>query len=177
MLTQEEKETLLSLTRTYLRDTLIHGQKEPIRSTLNGLQRSGGVFVTLIKQGQLRGCIGRLNSEKPIYSCVQELVLSAALNDSRFTPVSIEELESLSIEISLLSPFEKVLDQESIHIGTHGLYFLYQNYSGLLLPQVAIKQGWDVDAFLSQITRKAGVPSISWSQGDLFIFTAEIIKE
>ena len=128
------------------------------------LQGRCGAFVTLYRQGALRGCIGYVQPFKPLVETVREVAQSAAFADPRFPAVCRDELARLRIEISVLSPLRRETDPACIRVGSHGL-LLRQGYrSGLLLPQVAVEYGWDRETFLDQTCRKAGLPAGAWRQ-------------
>ena len=142
-----------------------------------GLLQERGAFVTLKKHGQLRGCIGRLIAEGPLYLTVQRVAMEAAVNDARFPPVTPDELPEIEIEISVLSPLEPVEDISQIEVGKHGLLIVKGGHQGVLLPQVATEQGWDRKEFLRGVCRKAGLPEDAWKDAKLYIFTAEVFGE
>lgn len=139
---------------------------------------SGGAFVTLRIGDALRGCIGHLRSEAPVTETTAEMARSAAFNDPRFPPLSREELEKLSIEISRLSEFFPITPEEVV-VGEHGLLLRLGFRSGLLLPQVPGEQGWDKRAYLSGLCRKAGLPDGAYAdpEAELLAFTAEVFGE
>jgi AmmeMemoRadiSam system protein A len=116
------------------------------------------VFVSTHREAHLRGCIGRIEAKSPLYETTAECTVSAAVSDHRFSRVMIEELESLSFEISVLSVLEKGLTPEQLEVGRHGLLIEKYGKRGLLLPQVAAQCGWDRSEFLSQTCVKAGLP-------------------
>lgn len=138
-----------------------------------------GVFVSIHKHGELRGCIGYIRGYKNIVDSVQEMALSAAFRDPRFPPLRADELPVIRLEISILSPMIPVEDIADITIGRDGLYLEHPYSSGLLLPQVATEWGWDRDTFLAQLCRKASLPNKSWMDKDarLYRFCAEIFAE
>jgi AmmeMemoRadiSam system protein A len=135
-------------------------------------------FVTLRRHdGELRGCIGRVEVSQPLFRTVQDCAISAATNDFRFPPVTAAELDDIVIEISALSPFRPLGDPDQIQIGQHGLLIRREFRVGLLLPQVASDRGWDRDEFLRAICMKAGLPDDAWHDADLHVFTAEVFEE
>jgi AmmeMemoRadiSam system protein A len=142
-----------------------------------------GAFVTLhIKEAadrRLRGCIGRMSTPDPLRRTVRSMALDAAFGDPRFPPVKKEELLRCHIEISALSPMEKCPGPEQVKVGVHGLYLIYQGRAGVLLPQVPLEQGWDLNEYLDYICVKAGVPPKSYLApgAELFTFTAEVFGE
>ncbi len=144
-----------------------------------------GVFVTLKKEGQLRGCIGFPLPMFPLGIAVVKAAVAAAFDDFRFPPLKKEELGGLEIELSVLSVPEQIdvkdpLEYlEKIKIGRDGLIIEYMGHSGLLLPQVPEEQGWDVKEYLEGICIKAGLPAGSWSEDGVVLksFQAQIFGE
>jgi len=138
-----------------------------------------GAFVTLRKEGNLRGCIGNIVSDRPIQETICEMSEAAAFRDPRFTPLSKNEIENISIEISILSPLEKVENLSKIKPGRDGLYVKNGFYSGLLLPQVATEQGWDREKFINHTFIKAGLSPeyIHDENTEIYSFTADVFSE
>ena len=136
------------------------------------LQRAGA-FVTLMRQGELRGCIGHTQADMPLWQVVQQMAISAAENDPRFYPMTPDELDDLEIEISVLSPLQHISSIDEIEVGKHGLMITKGFHRGLLLPQVPTEYGWDRDTFLEALCEKAGLPPGNWRHGaTLETFTA-----
>jgi AmmeMemoRadiSam system protein A len=127
----------------------------------------------------LRGCIGYIEAVKPLMETIEEMALSAAFRDYRFSPVEQKEIDDLSIEISVLSPIHRTEDVSEIEVGRHGIIISGEGRRGLLLPQVAVEYGWDRDTFLSQTCVKAGLPADAWRSDNITIeiFSAEIFSE
>ena len=181
MTSDKDRINLISIARAAITADL-EGEKPELEELLpSGAGRpegSGGVFVTLKIAGQLRGCIGRLQSGDPIDETVAEMARFAAFSDPRFPPLSRDELDSISIEISRLSAFFPI-SAEEVEVGIHGLMLRSGYRSGLLLPQVPGEQGWDRETFLSGLCRKSGLPDGSWENPDatLEAFTAEVFGE
>jgi AmmeMemoRadiSam system protein A len=140
---------------------------------------SGAGPVSAEKGGQLRGCIGRMGSPDPLEQTVRTMALEAAFGDPRFPPLKEPELAQCRIEISVLSPMEKCADPYSVKVGVHGLYLIYRGRSGVLLPQVPVEQGWDLQAYLDYICVKAGLPPKSYEApgAELLTFTAAVFGE
>jgi AmmeMemoRadiSam system protein A len=182
-LTAEDRKALLEIVRAAIAEQLQVGSKAnraPETHQISPvLQEKRGVFVTLKKRGQLRGCIGYIQAYKPLAQAVEEMALAAAFQDPRFAPLKRSELQDLSIEISVLSPLKRIETVEEIEIGKHGLYIMLGHHSGLLLPQVATEYGWDALTFLEETCYKAGLPHDAWrdKQAVIFTFSAEIIEE
>ena len=126
------------------------------------LQKVCGVFVTLEKQGRLRGCIGSIVGTQPLVAGVVQNAVSAATRDPRFPPVTPEELGELSIEISVLTPLRRARGPAEIEIGRHGVVLKQGNRQAVFLPQVAPEQGWDRDTMLEHLALKAGLPAGAW---------------
>ncbi len=134
------------------------------------LKESLGAFVTLKIKGRLRGCIGNIVGEGPLWKTIIRMAREAAFNDPRFPELTAQELQLLELEISILSPLELVPDMTRIEPGRHGLVVRKGPYSGLLLPQVAREWGWDRETFLAQTCRKAGLPEDCHKDKDVQIF-------
>jgi len=176
-LTKEQKKTLLNIARKTLEEYLKTGNIPEFHIDDPELKKNMGVFVTLKKHGQLRGCIGLIRGIKPLYLGVQEMAISAATRDPRFPPVKYDELKDIEIEISVLTPFQRVKKPEEIKIGRDGLYIVKGFYSGLLLPQVPVEWGWDRETFLRQVCYKAGLPGDAWRDAELYKFQALVFSE
>jgi len=174
-----EREALLKLARATLERFLTLGDAPIVRPAEPGLWQKRAAFVTLEEDGELRGCIGELVGRRPLYLSVQWAALSAALADPRFPPLTAEELSQVEIEVSALTPLEEVQDINDIEVGTHGLLIAKGGKQGVLLPQVAVEEGWDREAFLRAVCRKAGLPEDAWQDEDarLYSFTAEVFRE
>lgn len=174
-LTQPDKNALLEIARNSV-ETAVTKQKlyecKVPRSDALTLER--GAFVTLTRKGELRGCIGFVAPTEPLYLTVRDVAMMAAMRDTRFPPVTSKELADLEYEISVLSPMRHVLDVREIRVGRDGLLIRNGPQEGLLLPQVAAEQGWDLLTFLEEVCLKAGLPKHAWQNpaSDLFRFTA-----
>ena len=178
-LNHEEKIYLLSLARTTISHYLDSQNLPSAQPVSDKLKEKFGVFVTLHKHGQLRGCIGYIEGIAPLYQAVVEMAKSAAFNDPRFNPVVKKEIPDLEIEISVLSSLKKVKDVKEIQVGKHGIIIQQGFQRGLLLPQVATEWGWNREEFLEQTCHKAGLPADAWKDpsSEIFIFSAEIFNE
>jgi AmmeMemoRadiSam system protein A len=178
-LTRTEKQFLLQLAREKI-VARCQRKKIPEKPFFSEpLKEKLGVFVSLHSGGELRGCIGYIKGIRPLQQAVAEMAESAAFHDPRFLPVSGEEIDTLEIEISVLSKLDRVDDISEIKVGSDGLLIERGLFSGLLLPQVATEMGWDRETFLSQTCRKAGLPAVEWKSGKctIYKFTAEIFSE
>ena len=177
-LTSAQRGELLSLARSTLIEYINSGTLPEYETDDPVISRRSGVFVTLKKNGELRGCIGNLRNNLPLYLAVQEMAASAATSDPRFPPLTFEELDQVSIEISVLSPLRRITDIDLIEVGKHGLVIHQSGRQGVLLPQVAAEEGWDRQAFLENLCLKAGLPFDCWqAQPILYTFTALVFGE
>lgn len=179
MLDKAQKKRLLGIARKSIEDYL--SGKDPAASesdpVLNG---NMGAFVTLHKKGELRGCIGRMIADGPLYLTVKDMAVEAAVRDPRFPPVSPGELKDIEIEISVLTPLEKVDSADEIQLGKHGVLVRKGFRSGVFLPQVAVETGWTKEEFLSNLCAgKAGLSPNAWKDGsaELYIFSAVVFSE
>ena len=178
-ISDSEKESLLRIAKESIEATVLNRGKNRIRvsDTSGTLSERCGLFVTLHKNGQLRGCIGRVESNIPLYKAVEEVAALSAHYDNRFPPVSPEELNHLEIEISVLSPPQKITDISQIKLGIHGIIIRKDNRSGVFLPQVATDTGWSLEEFLGYCARdKAGIGRDGWKSADIYIFTSTILQ-
>lgn len=188
-LTADEERILLRLAREtlvrHVRDgLLLDPETFPLTPSL---RERHGAFVTLRVGGALRGCIGYAANIEPLAWCVRDNAINAASRDPRFAPVAPWELDGITIEISALTPgdtpetpFKRVQDIAEIVIGRDGLFVeLPPERGGLLLPQVAPEQGWDVTQFLEATCRKAGYPPDAWRRPEVRIhrFSAQVFSE
>lgn len=177
-LTEPEKTKLLGIARSALESRLGPGEVPDFDPDEPALASDAGAFVSLHRGGHLRGCIGVFSSDEPLYRTVVSMAIAAATQDPRFIPVTAEELASISIEISVLSPMKKIEDVTEIEVGRHGIYIIKGVHRGVLLPQVAVEHGFDRYTFLDQTCMKAGLAPGEWREGaGIYIFEAEIFKE
>jgi AmmeMemoRadiSam system protein A len=188
IITGEEKKLLLRETRETIAARL-EGRRpryerdeeaaRNIREGRSALGRPCGAFVTLHRGGKLRGCIGRMTASLPLAETVHAMALEAAFGDPRFPPLEAEELGSCHIEISALSPMEDCPDPRQVKVGIHGLYLIHRGRAGVLLPQVPVEQGWNLDEYLDYICVKAGLPPHSYDEpgARLLTFTALVFGE
>ncbi len=177
-LTGDERSFLLDLARRSV-EARLQGLPPPDLSSAPSRLRAGrGAFVTLQRSGELRGCIGWMSTNRPLCEVVRDVAAAAATEDPRFPPLTSEELRDLDIEISVLSPAEQVHDRSRIAVGRHGLMVTQGPWRGVLLPQVAIDQGWDAATFVRQTCLKAGLPPDACDRGaTLEAFEAEVFSE
>lgn len=167
---EHEKQVLRSLALESIKARLEHRHPDYDEPT-DALQAVRGAFVTLRKNGRLRGCIGTLNATDRLAETIKEMARSSAFHDPRFPPLAEDEIHDIEIEISVLTPLQKIASVEEIEVGKHGLYVTRGSLSGVLLPQVPVEQGWDRDTFLDNTCRKAGLPQDAWKHGDVDLYT------
>mgnify|MGYP001818527198 CR=1 FL=1 len=137
------------------------------------LKEPAGAFVTLRREGRLRGCIGTIGPGKPLYRAVLENGVNAAVNDRRFHPVAPEELEALEVEVSVLSPPAPIASPGQFRVGEHGIILEKDGRRAVFLPEVAVEQGWGREETLRHLARKAGLAPDAWSNGARFeVFTS-----
>jgi len=181
-LTEEEKRILLQIARESIEGYLSDKKIPEFKDILPSLSQPQGAFVTLRRNHELRGCIGRIIEEKkPLYQVVSSMAVAAAVNDDRFSPVSLDEMQDIDIEISVLSPLKKIKNPiKEIEIGKHGVIVQKGSHSGVFLPQVATENNWGLEEFMSQLCQeKAGLDKDAWKTGeiDIHVFSAEIFNE
>jgi AmmeMemoRadiSam system protein A len=175
---------LLALARSTI-DRYLSGEKQSDLSAyvdLIGLppeaKLRAGAFVTLKRQGHLRGCIGSIYPRQPLWHAVVGNAIHAAVHDHRFPPVKREETGDLDIEISVLTAPRDIAGPEAFHVGTHGIILEKHGKRAVFLPQVAPEQGWDREETLSHLARKAGLPADAWREGTRFwVFEAQVFGE
>jgi len=180
MLNQAQREELLKIARDTISHYLETGKRLDVSTDDEELKQDMGAFVTLHERGQLRGCIGHMVATGPLYLTVRDMAIAAATEDPRFPPVKLSELKDIDIEISALSPMERIEDYNDIEMGRHGVMVRQGWKSGVYLPQVADETGWDRDQFMSSLcAQKAGLSPNAWRTGDaeLYVFTAEVFGE
>jgi uncharacterized protein len=179
MLNNSDKDALLKFARLTLEASLKKMKAPALNALSDEMLSRKGAFVSLHRNDELRGCIGQIYPDQELYRVVQHCVLSAALEDGRFPPVTQEELRDLEIEISVLSPLNHIRNIEEIELGLHGLYMVQRHYLGLLLPKFATECGWDRIEFLEHTCLKSGLPRSAWQDPKtvIYIFEAEIFSE
>lgn len=176
-LTEAEQQAALRMARQALEESVRHHRLAEIEEPSGALREPCGAFVTIHKEGRLRGCIGYVEPLHPLYVTIRECTLAAALRDPRFEPVEPKELPALRLEISLLSPPGDIAP-EQIEVGRHGLLVSQGPLRGLLLPQVAVQWKWDRKRFLEETCLKAGLPADAWRHGArVQAFTAQVFEE
>jgi len=160
-----DKKELLGLARDTIKNYLAAGKRDCPPAGKPVFKEKRGVFVTLHCEGELRGCIGYPLPLKPLWEAVAEMAVAAATEDPRFPPVGAAELGKIDIEISVLTVPRKVPGPEAIQVGRDGIIISKGLMRGLLLPQVPVEQGWDLEQYVSYGCRKAGLPADEWQRG------------
>ena len=177
-LSESDHRAALALARKAITEAVLH------RKLLDEIPSEGlfaqrrGIFVTLHVRRRLQGCIGVTEPKEPLGESIVRCATCAALEDPRFAPMKAEQMPELSIEISLLSPMERIAP-EAVEIGRHGLLIEHQGRRGLLLPQVATEHHLNREQFLDETCRKAGLSLGAWrdAESHLFGFTCEVFSE
>jgi uncharacterized protein len=179
-LTKEEKEILIAAARNSIksiyRKVIIN---EPDYALYPALKSKAGAFVTLTEYETLRGCIGYIIGDQPVFKTVCEAAIQAAKYDPRFQPVRESELNYIKIEISILSEPFPLNNYDEIELGKHGLILEERGRRGLLLPQVPIEHNMNRDQYLDSICQKAGFHKSYWKEKELKLmaFTATVFNE
>ncbi len=180
-LTEEQKMTLLHIARKTLNCCLRKEKIPEFQVQDPALRQKRGVFVTLTNHGRLRGCIGHFAPDTPLYKLVSQMTIAAATQDYRFfyNPITVDELDDIRIEISVLSPLKRIKSIDEIRMGIAGIYVRMGNRAGTFLPQVATETGWSKIEFLERCcSEKAGLPPDAWKKGaELYTYTALVFHE
>ena len=177
VLTDDDKQTLKEIALTSIQDSL-DGKRlteaDTKRYALNAtLNQKCGAFVSLHKQGRLRGCIGHFGEDVPLHRIVAEMARAAAFEDPRFMPVEKEELEDIDIEISVLTPMRRIQSLDEFELHRHGIYIRKGYRSGTYLPQVADQVNWTKEEFVSLCAQdKAGIGWNGWKDAELYVYEA-----
>lgn len=186
MLSHEDGKFLLKIAREAIENYLKNREVINVPENIPPLFREKmGVFVTIHKKGDLRGCIGYPEPIKPLINAVIDSAISAATEDPRFPPMQPDELKVVDLELSVLTPPQKVVVErpveylEKIKVGVDGLIMQKGYNRGLLLPQVPVEWGWDVEEFLINTCLKSGLQPDCWYDEDVEVykFQAEIFQE
>ena len=175
VLSDEEKKILKEIAFTSIKDSL--AGKPVAQPILNSqypvLNSKCGAFVSLHKQGRLRGCIGHFGEDVPLHEIVAEMARAAAFEDPRFMPVTKDELEDIDIEISVLTPMRRIQSLDEFELHRHGIYIRRGYRSGTFLPQVADEVNWTKEEFVSHCAQdKAGIGWDGWRDAELYVYEA-----
>jgi hypothetical protein len=186
MLNDDEGVFLVKLARSAIETYLKDGKIIKVPDDINPiLKEERGAFVTLQRDGDLRGCIGYPEPVKPLAQAVIEVAISAATGDPRFPQVTPSEMDKIQVEVSVLTkpeiiPVEKPAEYlEKIEVGKDGLIVEMGIYRGLLLPQVPVEWKWDIEDFLANTCMKAGLSPDCWLQEgvNIYSFQSQIFEE
>ena len=174
-LNDEEKRMLKDIALTSIKDSL-DGKRiaQPtLNSKLSTLNSKCGAFVSLHKQGRLRGCIGHFGEDVPLHEIVAEMARAAAFEDPRFMPVTRDELDDIDIEISVLTPMRRIQSLDEFQLHKHGIYIKKGYRSGTFLPQVADEVNWTKEEFVGHCAQdKAGIGWDGWKDAELYVYEA-----
>lgn len=180
-LNQNHKKRLINIAREAIRGHVERGVRIEIKEDDQRLHEKEGAFVSVYKDGLLRGCIGNILGSGPLYLTVRDMAISSASKDYRFKPIQKDELDGIQIEISVLSKPRRIKNIDEIHLGMHGVIVSQGNKSGVFLPQVADSTGWGKERFLSELcSQKADLPSDCWKDPQktkIEVFMADVFSE
>lgn len=180
MLNGEQRKTLLKLARNTIETYTAKSIINRFETDDPALKQLAGAFVTIHKNGKLRGCIGMIDAREPLYETVIEMSIQASRNDPRFEPVNEYELKDIDVEISVLYPPVRVKSIDDIELGKHGVIVKKGFASGVFLPQVARETGWSKTEFLEHLCNgKAGLPKDAYldPKTEIYTFEAEVFGE
>jgi AmmeMemoRadiSam system protein A len=172
----EEKEMLRKLAFQAIRCRCMGEPLPDIAAQAPRLKEPGAAFVCIHKGKDLRGCIGMIEARTPLWETIKTMAVEAAFGDPRFCALASDELDEIDVEISVLTPMQRIGDPTEIEIGKHGLLIRKGYRSGLLLPQVATEHGWDREQFLKWTCLKAGLAEEAWKDKDVevYVFSADV---
>ncbi len=177
-LTESEQLLLLRIARNAVLSYLSGETPRLPEPPAGVLSEPRGIFVSIHKRSELRGCIGNVHPVGPLYRSAAECAIAAAVGDPRFMPMTKAELHQVEFEISVLSALEHVENTQQIEVGKHGLMISKKSSRGLLLPQVASTYGWTRERFLQETCRKAGLRADDWQDGaTIHCFSALVFSE
>jgi hypothetical protein len=179
-LSTEDKIQLLKIARQTINEFYSNNKSPVVDEKLLSvnLMAHAGAFVTIMEHGKLRGCIGNMQSDKPLYKLVQSLAIASSTRDYRFEPVTADEIPDLEIEISVLTPMRKINSIDEIELGKHGIYIQKGDHTGTFLPQVATETKWTKEEFLGHCAEdKAFIGWNGWKDADIYIYEALVFSE
>ena len=172
-LTDEDKSLLKKIAYDSIKDSLDGKPVSHLSPLPSHLSSKCGAFVSLHKQGRLRGCIGHFGEDVPLYEIVAEMARAAAFEDPRFLPVTRDELDDLDIEISVLTPMRRIQSLDEFELHRHGIYIKKGYRSGTFLPQVADEVNWTKEEFVGHCSQdKAGLGWDGWRDAELYVYEA-----
>ncbi len=178
-LSDKEKKLLLDIARKNIESKLIDVPEYTvnIKDLPKSLKVPRGAFVSVYKNSELNGCIGHIGEDDPLWLVVKRCAISAAFNDDRFPSIKKNDLNDLSIEISILTPAKKITSIEEIEPGKHGIIIQKGNSKGTYLPHVAKRMNWNRIELLQHCSKdKAGMDIDGWKDAEIFIYESETIK-
>jgi AmmeMemoRadiSam system protein A len=178
VLSSNSQRILLKLARTAIETCLKQEKPMGFDSPSGELLLPRGCFVTLRKSGHLRGCIGTFDPSQPVYKNVSRMAAASATEDPRFSPVTLQELPEIRIEISILGETLRMRFLEEIEIGRHGVLIKYGYRSGTYLPDVAVEQKWTAEEFVRHCAlEKAGLTPEEFSRAEIFLYEVQKFSE
>lgn len=180
MLTREEKKEILSLARRTMESYVQNGIISKYTTQNESLKQHAGAFVTIHKDGRLRGCIGIIESNQPLFEIIIEMAIESSSSDPRFDAVTSEELKDIEIEVSVLFPKKRIKSLDEITLGKHGVIVKRGYASGVFLPQVATETGWTKEEFMRNLCEgKASLPADSYKDPgtEVYTFEAQVFSE
>ncbi|WP_242393723.1 AmmeMemoRadiSam system protein A [Anaeromyxobacter oryzisoli] len=142
------------------------GTPPPALPATGPLAEPAGAFVTVTVRGELRGCIGTLRAAGPLAATVARMALAAATEDPRFPPIGAADVPELGVSVSVLGEPFRLSEPRTVQVGVHGLVVKQGWHRGVLLPKVAVREGWDAESFLKHVCLKAGLPARAWQEPD-----------
>ena len=174
----QDKKRLLAIARETIARLLTADTLPLARADSPRLLRSTGVFVTLRKRGELRGCIGQIVPTAPLVRLAGMMALAAAFDDPRFEKVRADELKDIEVEVSVLTPLRPVSSAAEIVVGRDGVLLRKSGRSAVFLPEVATTEGWSREQLLDNLCLKAGLAAGCWHTGpELSVFQAEAFSD
>ena len=177
-LSRDDERYLLDLARRAIENYFRRGERITPERSDPIFKEKRGAFVTLKKEGELRGCVGYPLPYRPLDETILEMAVTAASQDFRFAPLTPDEMARITIEISVLTLPEPVQDAQDVEVGRHGIILSQGSRKGLLLPQVPIEYGWDRETFLRHGCLKAGLREDAWKKGArIEVFEARVFSE
>ncbi len=179
-MSEDDKQLLLSVARNSITRKISGTESE--QSTFANIpdryKKPQGAFVSIYVEKELRGCIGRIETDNPLYITIEQTAESAATRDTRFVSIKPDELDKMKIEISILTPLKKIQSIDEIIPGRHGILIRKDFRSGTFLPQVAARTGWSSLEMVEECSkRKAGLGADGWKDADIFTYEAVIISD
>lgn len=178
---RSDQRRLLAIARRSIETAVCHGRvaSEAVETPSAAMMEPAAAFVTIHELGDLRGCIGLMRFEVPLWLNVRDAAAAAALDDPRFLPVAESELPSLELEVSVLDPPVDLPDPSGFVAGRHGIVVERGGHRALLLPQVATEMGWDETQMLEAVCRKANLPVDAWREAStrLLVFESTCFDE